>query len=86
LEKVSDNEELKAKMAAACSGDEAYELASSVQEGFTKEEFFEAMRAAFDSEPMGELTDEDLGKVAGGMGEETLGALSAAVLPNFRAM
>lgn len=44
--------------------DEAYRLASSVQDGFTKEEFINAMKdiAAL----KGELSDDDLKKYAGG--------------------
>jgi len=65
LEKVEADPELKKKFAEVKSPDEAYELASSIQDGFTKEEFIEEMtkiKTAMEEN----LTDEDLAKVAGG--------------------
>ncbi len=43
LEKAAQDPELTAKMSAAQNPDEAYKLASSVQDGFTREEFITAM-------------------------------------------
>ena len=64
LEKLSQDPELIAKMGAIRDPDEAYRLASSVQDGFTKEEFINTMKdiAAL----KGELSDDDLKKFAGG--------------------
>ena len=64
LEKAAQDPELTAKMSAVRDPDEAYELASSLQDGFTKEEFFTAMKelAAAD----GDLGDADLKKFSGG--------------------
>ncbi len=55
------------------SPEEAYAIASSVQDGFTFEEFVDAMTKLRDSMSQNaELTDEDLAKAAGGLtsGEE----------------
>ena len=65
LEKLAQDPELIAKLSAIQDPDEAYKLASSVQDGFTREEFITAMKeiAAAD----GDLTDADLKKFAGGV-------------------
>jgi predicted ribosomally synthesized peptide with nif11-like leader len=65
LEKVSTDEELLAKMQKATNPDEAYAIASSVQDGFTKEEFIEAMQE-LNAQTNQELSDDDLEQVAGG--------------------
>ena len=65
LEKLSQDPELIAKMGAIQDPDEAYRLASSVQDGFTKEEFITAMREL--AAANGDLTDADLKKFAGGV-------------------
>jgi len=68
LEKLSADEELQAKLSQVRDPDEAYALASSVQDGFTKEEFIEDMtkiKEALDEN----LSDEDLAKSAGGIDE-----------------
>ena len=64
LEKLSQDPELIAKMGAIQDPDEAYRLASSVQDGFTKEEFITAMKEL--AAANGDLTDADLKKYAGG--------------------
>ena len=66
LEKIEADPDLQAKFTQAKDPDEAYAIASSVQEGFTKEEFIDAMtkiKAAMEEN----LTEEDLAKSAGGM-------------------
>ena len=68
LQKVAGDEALAAKLEACKSPDEAYALASSVVEGFTKEEFISVMekiKAA--TENGAELSDEDISKMAGGV-------------------
>ena len=68
LKKVSENKELAEKFSAVKNPDEAYELASSIQSGFSKQEFFDAMlkiQSAVNT--FNELSNEDLAKVAGGV-------------------
>lgn len=68
LEKVEADQELQAKLAQIKDPDEAYALASSIQPGFTKEEFITEMTRM--KEAMDEnVTDEDLAKSAGGMSD-----------------
>ncbi|MBQ9612633.1 MAG: Nif11-like leader peptide family RiPP precursor [Lachnospiraceae bacterium] len=67
LEKLSNDPEAIAKMSAIRDPEEAYQLASSMQDGFTKEEFISVMEAFRESgKPREDLSDEDLMKVAGG--------------------
>ena len=68
MEKAAQDPELAAKMSAIQDPDEAYKLASSLQDGFTKEEFINTMKelAAANSD----LTDADLKKFAGGTDSE----------------
>ena len=68
MEKLSNDPEAAAKMSAIRDPEEAYRLASSMQDGFTKEEFISAMEAIRKTSGAGaELSDEDLMKVAGGI-------------------
>ena len=66
LKKLKEDEDLQARLKDAKTADEAYEIACSVQDGFTKEEFVECGKKlkAFASE---ELSEEDLSAVAGGV-------------------
>ena len=68
LEQFLSDEALQAKFSAVKTPDEAYELAKTIQDGFTKEEFLEAAQqlAALDE---ADITDEDLAAAAGGDGE-----------------
>ena len=66
IQKLVTDEELQRKMLACKSPEEAYALASSVQEGFTFDEFVETMTELNDMEDQ-ELTREDMAKVAGGV-------------------
>ena len=78
LEKAAQAPELLAKMSVIQDPDEAYRLASSVQDGFTKEEFITAMKefAAVN----GDLTADDLKKFAGGGTSELVSmSISASV-------
>ena len=68
LEKVARDPELTAKMRAVQDPDDAYRLASSVQDGFTEEEFISAMeqiKATIDAS--GTLSEDDIRKMAGGV-------------------
>ena len=68
LVKVSESEELQAKFAALATPEEAYELAKTIQDGFTKEEFLEAA-AEIAAEADGDISDEALATAAGGTDE-----------------
>ena len=63
LQKVEGDEALAAKLRDIKNPDEAYALAASVQDGFTKDEFVAAMEGIRN----GDLTADDLGKLAGGI-------------------
>ena len=75
LAKVEQSPELQAKFAQIRKPDEAYKLATSVQDGFTKDEFITEMKKLYD-ETVKDLSEEDLAKVAGGLDTEV--AFSAA--------
>lgn len=61
INKINEDPEIAAKFSDVKDPEEAYEIASSIQDGFTKEEFM-----AFVEKIKGELSPEDLNKVAGG--------------------
>jgi predicted ribosomally synthesized peptide with nif11-like leader len=65
-EKLVNDPELGEKMSACKSPDEAYAIASAVQDGFTKEEFVETMTEILNVAKGSELSREDLLKVSGG--------------------
>ncbi|MBR0096842.1 MAG: Nif11 family protein [Synergistaceae bacterium] len=80
-EKVMADDALQAKFAAVKNADEAYELASSVVHGFSKDEFVsfvKDMQSA--AKAGGKLTDEELGQAAGGFANPF--DLSANILAN----
>lgn len=77
LQKLGENPELQEQLSACKTPDECYAFASSVQEGFTQEEFVTAMeqlKAVIESADG--ISEEDLAKIAGGIDWEDL-ALSA---------
>ena len=83
LKKIEADPELQTKFAEAKDPDAAYALASSLQDGFTKEEFIDTMTKI--KESMDEnLSDEDLAKSAGGADTEdiilTVTVVSASVV------
>ena len=65
LQKLAADEALQAQFKAIQDPDKAYELAASVQGGFTKEEFAAAMKE-LKANMSRDLSDEDLEKAAGG--------------------
>ena len=69
IKKITESEELQAKFAALGSPEEAYELAKTLQEGFTKEEFLAAAKA-LSAAADGDISDEDLAAAAGGMDDD----------------
>ncbi|MBQ9612641.1 MAG: hypothetical protein IJV14_08655 [Lachnospiraceae bacterium] len=81
IEKLSNDQEAAAKMSAIRDPEEAYQLASSIQDGFTKEEFISAMEELRESvQHSEELLDEDLVKVAGGDDREIASTISVSVV------
>ena len=80
LAKVEQDQELQAKFAQLRDPEEAYRLATSVQEGFTKEEFATEMMRLYE-EATRDLSEEDIAMVAGGQklkAENVTAALSLA--------
>ena len=80
MQKVAEDESLQAKMQAFTDMDEAYEFASSIQDGFTKEEFTDIMKKL--SEKMsdnGELSDDDLASIAGGVSTTAQATIAGTV-------
>jgi predicted ribosomally synthesized peptide with nif11-like leader len=69
IQKLAEDKELQDKMQTCKSPEEAYAIASSVQEGFTFEEYTETMTKLYNEIKQGdqELTDEDLSMAAGGV-------------------
>jgi undecaprenyl pyrophosphate synthase len=67
LEKLSKDNAAQAKLQAATNPDEAYALVSSIQGGYTKEEFMDVMKKIASSMQEGELSDEDVSAAAGGI-------------------
>ena len=65
LEKVEQSPELQAQFAQIRDPEEAYKLATSVQDGFTKDEFIAEMKKLYEA-AIQDLSDEDIAKVAGG--------------------
>ncbi len=65
LEKVSANPELQARFAKIRDTDEAYKLAVSVQDGYTKEEFVTEVKKLY-TEATKDLSEEDIARLAGG--------------------
>lgn len=66
MELAASDEALIKKFSAIHDPDEAYALAISIQDGYTKEEFVETMAAIHDSLLDQDLTSDDLSKVSGG--------------------
>ena len=78
LEKAEQDPAFITKMRAVQDSDEAYRLASSVQDGFTKEEFITAMKEL--AAANGDLTDADLKKFAGGTDTKEVFSIASATV------
>ena len=78
LEKVQQSPELQAKFAQIRNPDEAYKLAASIQDGFSKEEFIAEMTKLYEA-AIQDLSDEDIAKIAGGLSDEAEAAIATAV-------
>lgn len=78
LEKLSADQELQTKFSQIKDVDEAYALASSIQSGFTKDEFITEMTKI--KEAMEEdLTDADLAKSSGGDADTVVATVTISV-------
>lgn len=79
FEKYANDKELQNKLAAIKDPDEAFELVQSVQDGFTKEEFFSFIEQLNDNANQ-ELDLEDMAKVAGGVSGSIVSYVSEKVM------
>ena len=79
IAKITSDEEAKARLLACKDLDEAYAFASSIQDGFTMEEFTEVAAKAYESLGAVELTDEDLNALAGGLSDAAKTTIATAV-------
>ena len=79
IEKLSKDEAVTAKLKEIRDPDEAYKLVSSIQGGFTKEEFVDAMQK-FANSAEGELSDTDVAAAAGGMSSSDIIRKSESLL------
>ena len=75
LEKLNNDQAAQAKLQAATDPDEAYALVSSIQGGYTKEEFIGIMKKIAEVTQEGELSDEDVFAAAGGFSTSDLESL-----------
>ena len=76
MKRLAEDETLQAKIKAAPGPDEAYSLACSIQDGYTKEEFLDLMKELSDTARQGELDDEDLMAVSGGDATDVVTSIS----------
>ena len=67
FEKLGKDEAALAKLKTITDPDEAYALVSSIQGGYTKEEFIGIMKKIAEVTQEGELSDEDVSAAAGGI-------------------
>ena len=75
LKKIEGDEALAARFQGVTNPDEAYAIAASVQDGFTKEEFIAAMDAIRNDE----LSDADLKSLAGGDADDVVGSILTSI-------
>ena len=78
LEKLAADPELQARLSQIKDSDEAFDLASGIQSGFTKEEFIAEMTKI--KEAMEEdLSDDDLAKSSGGDADTVVATVTVSV-------
>lgn len=65
LKKIQEDEEIQKKFEGVDSAEKFYEIALTIQDGYSYEEFVEAMKSLKQDTDV-ELSDEDMEKVAGG--------------------
>ena len=85
LEKLEQSPDLQAQFSQIHDPEEAYKLAASVQDGFTKEEFISEMKKIYEAEYEG-LSEEDLDKVAGGLTDEEAAIIFSVGAPVMAAI
>lgn len=73
IQKVVEDPEVAAKLTECKTEEEAYAFASGIQDGFTAEEFSACMKDVLEKGQKGELSDDDLMKIAGGVDWEAMG-------------
>ena len=78
LAKVEQSPELQAKFAQIRDPEEAYKLAASIQDGFSKEEFIAEMTKIY-NEAVKDLSEEDIAKIAGGLSDVAKSAIATAI-------
>ena len=71
LVKLEQSPDLQAQFSQIHDPEEAYKLAASIQDGFTKEEFVSEMKKLYEAQTV-DLSDEDIAKVAGGGGSDVI--------------
>ena len=69
LAKLEQSPELQAQFAKIRNPEEAYKLAASVQDGFTKEELITELKKIYEA-AIQDLSEEDIAKIAGGISWE----------------
>ena len=77
LEKVEQSPDLQTQLSQIRDPEEAYKLAASVQDGFTKDEFVSEMKKLYEAQTV-DLSDEDIAKVAGGGGSDVINTVVAS--------
>ena len=82
FEQMGSDESLGEKFEQCKTAEEAYEVALKVADGYTMEEFKEAMKkiANYNNSSENELSEEDLDKVAGGSDLELALGITGAVI------
>ena len=78
LEKLAADQELQARFSQLKDPDQAYELASSIQSGCTREEFI-TERTKIKEAMEEDLTDDDLAKSSGGDTETVVASVTISV-------
>ena len=68
LKKLGQDEEAQKKLSVCRDPEEAYDIAHGIQDGFTKEEFIEAM-TSLNEQINQDLGAEDLASTAGGISD-----------------
>ena len=78
LEKVEQSPELQAQFDQIRDPEEAYKLAASIQDGFTKDEFISEMKKLYEA-MLQNLSEEDIAQVAGGRASTSISVITSIV-------
>ena len=79
LAKVEASPDLQTQLSQLRDPDEAYKLAASVQDGFTKDEFVSEMTKLYEAQ-VADLSDEDISKIAGGTSDSVVYSLATTTI------